>query len=235
MVPTMYRDLLAADPDPAALTHLRVARCTGAALPDDLRAPLLERFGRCFHVLYGATEAGAITSLRPEDAPRKPGSVGRPFNGVEIEIRGGLVYTRSPAQFSGYHRGTPHRPGIDWLTLQDRGRLDDEGFLYLTGRADDVIITGGENVDPTDVERAILSHPAVVDVAVVGLPDARLGEAVAAFIVCGAGEVRDLEAFLEGRLPRFKRPRRVITVGALPRNAMGKVDREALRRIAESS
>jgi acyl-CoA synthetase (AMP-forming)/AMP-acid ligase II len=235
MVPTMYRDLLAVDPKPAAFASLRVARCTGAALPDQLANTLRERFHHCLHVLYGATEAGGIANLRPADSLRKSGSVGRPFDGVEIEIREGLVYTRSSAHFSGYHQGAPHRPGMDWLTLGDRGRMDGDGFLYLGGRADDVINSGGENIDPAEVEGAIRQHPSIVDVAVVGLPDPRLGQTVAAFIVCAAGEVRDLDAFLEGRLARFKTPRRIIPVGALPRNAMGKVDREALMRIAASS
>jgi acyl-CoA synthetase (AMP-forming)/AMP-acid ligase II len=196
---------------------------------------MLTRFGHCLHVLYGATEAGGITDLRPEDAARKAGSVGRPFEGVEIEARAGLVYTRSPAQFSGYHRGAPHRPGVDWLALNDYGRIDADGFLYLAGRADDVINSGGENIDPAEVEAAIRQHPAVTDVAVIGLPDARLGETVAAFIVCTAGAARDLDAFLAGRLARFKTPRRIIPVDAVPRNAMGKIDHEALRRIAASS
>ena len=235
MVPTMYRDLLAVDPDEAALDGVRVARCTGAALSSDLEAAMRERFGQRLHVLYGATEAGAIASLRPEDGPRKAGSVGRPLEGVEIEIREGVVHTRSPAQFSGYHRGTPHRPGVDWLTLGDRGRVDAEGFLYLAGRADDVINSGGENIDPAEVEGAIRQHPSIVDVAVVGLPDPRLGQTVAAFIVCADGEARDLDAFLANRLARFKTPRRIITVDSVPRNAMGKIDREALVRIASSS
>jgi acyl-CoA synthetase (AMP-forming)/AMP-acid ligase II len=235
MVPAMYRDLLAVDPDPAVLGRLRVARCTGAALPGDLAAAMRTRFGHCLHILYGATEAGAITNLRPQDAARKGGSVGRPFDGVEIEARAGLVHTRSPAQFSGYHRGAPHRPGVDWLALNDYGRIDADGFVYLAGRSDDVINSGGENIDPAEVEAAIRQHPAVTDVAVIGLPDARLGEAVAAFIVCPAGAARDIDAFLARRLARFKTPRRIIPVDAVPRNAMGKIDREALRRIAASS
>jgi acyl-CoA synthetase (AMP-forming)/AMP-acid ligase II len=237
MVPTMYRDMLAINPAPAAFARLRVVRCTGAALSHDLEVALRERFGPRFHVLYGATEAGGVTNLRPRDTVRGAGSVGRPFEGVEIEIRSGLVYTRSPAQFSGYHRGPAHRPGVDWLTLGDRGHVNADGFLYLEGRADDIINSGGENIDPAEVERAIREHPSIIDVAVVGLPDPRLGQSVAAFVVCGPGEAGelDLEGFLGGRIARFKTPRRVIPVGAVPRNAMGKVDREALMRIAASS
>ncbi len=234
MVPTMYRDLLAAGPSATVLAPLRVARCTGAALPDDVRAELVERLGRYVHVLYGATEAGGITNLRPEDGARKPGSVGRPFEGVDIEVRDGRVYMRGQAQFSGFHRGPAHRPGVDWLTLNDLGYVDADGFLYLTGRADDAIVSGGEKIDPLEVERALRAHPAVADAAVLAVADPRLGQSVAAIVVLRPGAHFDVDVDLNEHLPRFSRPRQVVVVGAIPRNAMGKLDRAAADRLLSS-
>jgi acyl-CoA synthetase (AMP-forming)/AMP-acid ligase II len=141
-----------------------------------------------------------------------------------------VLRIRSPYQFSGYLGGPPHRPGEDWLTLNDLADLDADGFIYLRGRADDVIISGGENVAPAEVEEVLRTHPAVADAAVLGLADARWGQVVAAFLVLRPGGEIDVDGFLEGRLARFKRPRRVFTVQTIPRNAMGKVDRAALER-----
>ncbi|MGQ0569946.1 MAG: class I adenylate-forming enzyme family protein [Armatimonadota bacterium] len=231
MVPAMYRDILDAKPDLATLTRLRVARCTGAAMPADLREAVVDRFGHCLHVLYGATEAGGISNLRPADVARKPGSVGRPFLGVDLEVRDGILHMMSPCQFSGYHHGAHHRPGEDWLTLNDLARFDEEGFLYLQGRADDVIISGGENIQPAEVEAELRQHPAVADVAVVGIADARLGQVVTAYVVVRAGHSLDVDTHLEGRLARFKHPRQILFVPSIPRNAMGKVDRTALQRL----
>jgi fatty-acyl-CoA synthase len=228
----MFREILDGRPDQAVLNRLRVARCTGAPMAPDLRAAVVERFGHCLHILYGATEAGGISDLRPEDVPRKPGSVGRPFLGVDIQVRDHVLFTRSPYQFSGYLGGTRHRPGEDWLTLNDLARVDQDGFLYLQGRTDHVIISGGENIDPAQVEGVLRQHPAVTDVVVMGLPDARWGQVVAAYIVLRPGQAIDVEAYLEGRLATFQRPRRVAFVASIPRNAMGKVDRAALRRLA---
>ncbi len=232
MVPTMFREILDTRPDQAVLNRLRVARCTGAPMAPDLRAAVMERFGHCLHMLYGATEAGGISDLPPEDVPRKPGSVGRPFPGVDIQVRDRVVSARSPYQFSGYLGGAPHRSGEDWLALNDLGRVDEDGFLYLEGRTDDVILSGGENIDPAEVEGVLRQHPAVTDVAVMGLPDARWGQVVAAYIVLRPGQAMDVEAYVERRLARFQRPRRVVFVASIPHNAMGKVDRAALRRLA---
>jgi acyl-CoA synthetase (AMP-forming)/AMP-acid ligase II len=228
MVPTMYQALLDQRPDRRTLRRLRVARCTGAPMSGDVRAAVLEHFGHALHILYGATEAGGISNLRPQDVPAREGSVGRPFLGVDVDVRNGVLSIRSPYQFSGYLGGTPHRPGEDWLTLSDLADLDADGFIYLRGRADDVIISGGENIAPSEVEDVLRSHPAVADAAVLGLPDERWGQVVAAFLVLREGGEIDVDGFLEGRLARFKRPRRVFTVPAIPRNAMGKVDRAAL-------
>jgi long-chain acyl-CoA synthetase len=230
MVPTMYQAILDERPDRGTLRRLRVARCTGAPMSGDARAAVLDHFGHALHILYGATEAGGVSNLRPQDVRGREGSVGRPFLGVDVDVRDGVLRIRSPYQFSGYLGGPPHRPGEDWLTLNDLADLDADGFIYLRGRADDVIISGGENVAPAEVEEVLRTHPAVADAAVLGLADARWGQVVAAFLVLRPGGEIDVDGFLEGRLARFKRPRRVFTVQTIPRNAMGKVDRAALER-----
>ena len=147
----------------------------------------------------------------------------------------GLVQVRGPNLFSGYWcnpaKTAEAFTADGWFRTGDLGRLDDEGFLWLVGRSSDLVISGGLNVYPAEVEAVIEEAPGVVESAVIGAPHADLGEAVVAIVVAD-GKVceEDILATLTGRLARFKQPRRVIFVEALPRNAMGKVVKAELRR-----
>ncbi len=196
---------------------------------------------------YGMTEAGSVYCLMPPgEAVKRPGSVGKPAPPAEVvcvdddgnpvapdEV--GQVRLRIPGRPREYF-GDPDataRTWVDgWLVTGDLGRIDADGYLYIVGRSKDVIIRGGNNIHPTDVEHAIQSHPGVREVAVVGTPHAVLGEDVAAFVVLHPEDettTDDLEAHTAERLARYKVPRQWYVVDELPRNATGKVLKQELR------
>ena len=224
----------------------------GAPLSQSLLAECRAVFGCSFVQMYGMTEtAGTIVALAPEDHDAARGartrSVGRPLEGVELKIidaRGaplapgvsGEIVTRSPANMSGYF-GMPEATAeaIDaegWLRTGDAGYLDSEGYLYLQDRVKDMIISGGENIYPAEVENALCGHPAVAEVAVIGVPHDKWGEAVKAVIVPTPGAKQDdadVMAWAAARIARYKVPKLIEWVSALPRNHTGKVLRRVLR------
>jgi O-succinylbenzoic acid--CoA ligase len=166
-----------------------------------------------------------MTETASQIATAAPGSrAGRPLPGVELRIGpGGEILVRGPMV-------APGAPAADgWLHTGDAGRLDENGLLHVQGRLKDLIVTGGENVAPAEVEQVLLAHPAVEDVAVAGVPDPEWGEAVTAFVVL-TGEARpdSLADWCRGRLAAYKVPKKVVAVPAIPRNAAGKVQRDRL-------
>jgi malonyl-CoA/methylmalonyl-CoA synthetase len=179
---------------------------------------------------YGMTETLMNTS-NPYDGERRPGSVGLPLPGVELRLsegREGEILVRGPNVFARYW-GRPQTAAESftdgWFCTGDVGALDPDGYLRILGRSKELIITGGLNVYPREVEDVLLSHPGVAEVAVVGTPSDEWGELVTAFIV-PAGERPTEQALLDfsaGQLAPFKRPRLVHFVDSLPRNALGKV------------
>ena len=234
LVPTMLRRLLDLDGwRPPA--HLRAILVGGAAVPP----ALLERAGRRgWPVLltYGLTEAcSQVATQRYGTAPRS-GRGAEPLPGVEVRIRGGVIELRGPSLLSGY-LPPPAEPVVTddgWLCTGDLGELDAEGRLHVLGRADEVIVTGGENVHPREVERALLEHPAITAACVFGVDDDEWGQAVAAALVADPppGD-RELLSFLAERLAPHRRPRWVAFLDALPATASGKEDRRlAARRAA---
>ncbi|GAA1499742.1 acyl-CoA synthetase [Dactylosporangium maewongense] len=219
-----------------------------AALPVALKEWVLSAFpGVGVHELYGSTEAGVITNLRPADARRKAGSVGHPWFMTEIRVvdddgvpvpRGtaGELFSRSPFLMNGYldnPAATAECTTADgFLTSGDVVVVDDEGYVTIVDRKKDLIITGGVNVYPRDVEEALAAHPSVVEAAVVGEPDDRWGERVVAYVVVRPGtELRPdaLREHLRGRLAGHKVPKEIRPIAALPRNAAGKVLKRELR------
>ncbi len=198
---------------------------------------------------YGMTEAGSVYCLMPPgEAVKRPGSVGKPLPPAEIvcvDDAGapvgpdvvGQVRMRIPGRPREYYGDTDatSRTWVDgWLVTGDLGRLDVDGYLYIVGRSKDVIIRGGNNIHPTDVEHAIASHPAVLEVAVLGVPHPVLGEDVVSFVVLRPGEEVGPDALREytlGLLARYKVPRQWYFVDELPRNATGKVVKDRLREL----
>jgi O-succinylbenzoic acid--CoA ligase len=234
LVPTMLRqlvELLGGRPAPA----LRCLLVGGAACP----RPLVERAvtaGLPLALTYGMTEATSQAATAPPDVVRrKPGTVGRPLEGLELRLdESGEILLRGPTIAAGYV-GTelPLLDGDGWLRTGDLGEIDGEGDLWVTGRRSDRIVTGGVNVDPVEVEEVLRLHDGVSEAVVVGLPDERWGEVVAAAVVRSGGAYPDpdeLEELTRTRLTTSKVPRRWLFLAELPRNANGKVDRDAVRQ-----
>jgi acyl-CoA synthetase (AMP-forming)/AMP-acid ligase II len=195
--------------------------------------------------VYGSTELGVNTVLSPADQMRKPGSCGLPAPGVELALFDddgnrvteprvpGELFVRSAGAFDTYHKAQEKydasRRG-DWLTVGDVAYFDDEGYYYICDRKNDMIISGGMNIYPAEIEAALLEHPDVADVAVFGVPSDEWGEAVHAVIVERAGCADDaLAAFARGRLASYKVPRSFSRVSEIPRTASGKTLKRELR------
>lgn len=235
-VPTMYARL-AGSPRLAELGRLRLCVSGSAPLPPALFDRLEAGSGQRVLERYGMTETGMNTS-NPYAGERRPGTVGFPLPGVELRLADdGEVELRGPNVFAGYW-GRPDATAAaytddGWFRTGDIGEHDPDGYLRLVGRARDLIITGGLNVYPREVEDVLLEHPGVAEVAVAGTPDAEWGEVVTAWVVPAAAATPPKEAELAGfaaeRLARFKCPRRVVITDRLPRNALGKVLRHELQ------
>jgi malonyl-CoA/methylmalonyl-CoA synthetase len=236
-VPTMWVRL-AASPRVAELAALRLCvsgsapldASTFAALEAGIGAPVIER--------YGMTETGMLVS-NPYDGDRRAGSVGLPLPGVEVWLQeregagepAGEILVRGPNVFGGYlgGAGSDAFTADGWFRTGDLGRADPDGYLRIVGRSKELIITGGFNVYPRDVEEVLRDHPKVADVAVVGVPDTEWGERVVACVVAAdTADAGELMAWSAERLAPYKRPREVRFVDELPRNALGKVVRAAL-------
>jgi len=226
-VPTMLRRLVEAGLERAPA--LRAALLGGGPVPRDLLEWSAER-GLPVLQTYGMTQtASQIATLTAAEAVAKSGAAGRPLPGVELSISSeGEILARGPMVAPG-----ALDPSDGWLHTGDRGRLDEEGFLWVEGRLKDVIVTGGENVACAEVERVLEEHPAVLEAAVVGLPDPEWGEVVTAFVVLehapGPAD-GELAAHCRERLAGYKVPRAVHAVNELPRNAAGKLLRGELVR-----
>lgn len=256
IVPTVLRaivDTLKAGGEPAP----RMKGIFYGAMPigESLLRESLDLLGCAFVQFFGMTEnTGSVTVLEPRDHdPARPQllkSVGKPYPGMSLQIRDaagsvvapgrhGEIWVRSPTLMQGYWKlPSATRAAIvdDWYATGDGGYVDEEGFLYLTDRIKDMIVSGGENVYPAEVEEALRQHPAVLDAAVIGVPDARWGESVAAVVELRPGATADADdiiATIRGRIAGYKCPKR-IHFGALPRTASGKVQRALLREKLKS-
>ena len=220
----------------SGLASLRLTVSGSAPLDPSLFRAIAAGTGQAPIERYGMSETVMLTS-NPLSGERKAGSVGLPLPGVDVRLgQDGGVEVRGPNVFAGYWGradATAQAFTTDgWFRTGDIGTYDEDGYLYLVGRASDLIITGGYNVYPREVEDVIGELPDVLDVAVVGLPDSTWGERVAAFYVSASGDLIEEDALtilLENRLAGFKHPRVWIRVDELPRNAMGKVRRDVLR------
>jgi len=238
-VPAMYERLVSSPAARRLGASLRLAVCGSAPSTPDLAARVAATLGRAPLERYGSTEAGLDVSL-PLDGPGAPGMVGLPLPGVQMRLTsptGGEVLLRGPQVFTGYwNNPSATAEAFDeqgWFRTGDLGVLDPgTGYLRLTGRLKELIITGGMNVAPREVELALDDHPAVAEVAVAGLASGQWGEQVTAWVVATPGRTPtedELLAHAGERLAPHKRPKRVYVVDELPRNRMGKVQRHELR------
>ncbi|PQM49074.1 3-[(3aS,4S,7aS)-7a-methyl-1,5-dioxo-octahydro-1H-inden-4-yl]propanoyl:CoA ligase [Mycobacterium talmoniae] len=250
-VPTMLLRIRALPPATMArydLSSLQAINTGAAPVPQSLKVWLINRLGaNVLWEVYGASESGMISYTAPEHQLSKPGTSGLPYDGVEIAIVDERWNPLSPGQTGEIAVNTPmvidHYLGHGPLPVDtikdgfyrtgDVGHLDDDGFLFITDRIKDMIVAGGVNIYPAEIEKALVEHPAVVDAAVIGIPHDDFGEQPLAFIVAANGARPtddDLVAFLDGRLASYKRPRKFIYVDELPLNPAGKVLKTALRR-----
>jgi malonyl-CoA/methylmalonyl-CoA synthetase len=233
-VPTMYHRLVRSS-RVDELARLRLCVSGSAPLTAELHRALAERGGQRVLERYGMTET-LMNASNPYDGERRPGSVGLPLPGVELRLADGdegEILVRGPNVFSGYWeraQATAESFTDGWFHTGDVGALDPDGYLRILGRSKELIISGGLNVYPREVEDVLLGHRGVAEVAVVGTPSEEWGEQVTAFIVAGADRPTEqaLLEFAAERLAPFKRPRHVQFVDSLPRNALGKVVKHEL-------
>ena len=246
--PAMIRMLIDQVEPGQDLAPVRYASSGTAPLPAALREEFEERFGIPVLQAYGQTEAfGGIAIESVKDVlsgRRRPGSVGKPLPGVELRVvddggrdvavgQTGELLVRSRSLTAGYVGANSERPvgANGWLSTGDRGRLDEDGYLFITGRSKNIIICGGFNIVPEEVEAALLRDRSVRDAAVLGVADTRLGEIPVALVETTAAPEAVLERVAD-RLAPYKRPRRVFVVERLPRVPNGKVDRPAASALA---
>lgn len=236
LVPTMLKRLIETRRD-GAPPALRCALIGGAAASPEL-VRLAQAQGWPLALTYGLTEAcSQVATNTPAGSVRKPGSVGKPLMFTELRIdrsapgeSAGEIVLRGPTIMQGYYRDPEATAEVlkgGWLHTGDMGYLDEEGDLWIVQRRVDLIVSGGENVYPSEVEAVLYQHPAVREACVVGLPDPEWGQKVAAAIVVDAAEFQlaGLEAFLREKLAGYKRPRAIKIVAELPQSASGKVRR----------
>ena len=228
------------------LSSLREVNTGSSTVPDSLFAPFHAR-GIPVGQVYGATETGPVSIyLRAEDAIRKAGSAGKAAVHAEIRLADaegrdvapgevGEILVRAPNLMQGYWKDPDHPAFRDgWFHTGDLARVDGEGYYWVVGRTKDMIISGGENVYPAELENVLADCAGIAEAAVVGIPDPQWGEAVVAAIVKKPGATLDEAAVLalfDGRLARFKHPRRVVFVDSLPKSALGKVQKFELRQL----
>ncbi|MDH6465102.1 acyl-CoA synthetase (AMP-forming)/AMP-acid ligase II [Micromonospora sp. A200] len=242
-VPVMVQRLLDVPP-PDPRPPLKVVAVSGSALPGGLAPRFMDVYGDVIYNLYGSTEVSWASIAGPADLREAPTTAGRPPHGTRLEIldddgqpvpdgRVGRIFVGNEMLFEGYTSGARRETHDGLLDTGDLGRINADGLLFVDGRADDMIVSGGENVFPSEVEDLLARLPQVREAAVIGVPDPEYGQRLAAFLGLHPGEVLDPEAvreYVRHYLARFSVPRDVIFVKYLPRNATGKVLSRELRR-----
>jgi acyl-CoA synthetase (AMP-forming)/AMP-acid ligase II len=248
--PTQLKRLVSLPPGDLARADLSSMRCliaNAAPVPYALKQEIVEKLGDGFlYEVYGSTELGIVTVLKPADQLRKPGSCGQVYGGIEVKLvkedgtdaetgEPGELFIRTDLAMDGYHRTEEQLaelPDGGWKSVGDVAYGDDEGYLYICDRKKDMIISGGVNIYPAEVEAVLYAHPQVLDAAVFGIPDEEWGESVYAVIQAKPGETIDLEemrSFVEARVGRYKRPREYELRDELPRTDAGKLLKRVLR------
>jgi fatty-acyl-CoA synthase len=252
MVPTMFQRILSLPEETLAKYDTSSLRwiCSGAApLATETAVRFQERFGKVLWNFYGSTETGLVTLAGPDDHATHPGTVGRLVRGNEVRLLGddgnevdigevGELYARNAMLIGGYHRNrdATDKSMIDgYFSVGDLARMDADGFYYLESRKHDMVISGGVNIYPAEIENHLHSHPEILEAAVIGVPDADWGESLMAFVVKRPNSsltVQEVSDYCRDELADYKRPRTVEFMDALPRNMTGKILKRELRERA---
>ena len=247
VVPIMLQRMLELGPEvlqQCDTSSLRVIAASGSALPGPLAQQVMDVFGDKLYNLYGSTEVAWASIASPADLRAAPGTAGRPPRGTVVKLldrdsvpvaagETGRIFVGSELLFDGYTTGGDKARVAGLMSTGDVGHFDPDGRLFVDGRDDDMIVSGGENVFPAEVEDLIAAMPGVNETAVIGVPDPEFGQRLRAYVVLkpGASLTEDeLKGHIRARLARFKVPREVVFVDALPRNATGKVVKRELDR-----
>ncbi|BBX85728.1 acyl-CoA ligase FadD12 [Mycolicibacterium aubagnense] len=228
---------------------LRFAAASGSRMRPDVVTSFMDQFGDVIYNNYNATEAGMIATATPADLRAAPDTAGRPAEGTEITILDadlkelptgevGTIYVRNSTQFDGYTSGATKDFHQDYMSSGDLGYLDAAGRLFVVGRDDEMIVSGGENVYPIEVEKTLSAHPEVAEATVLGVADEQYGQRLAAFVVLtdGATATEDaLKQHVRDNLANYKVPRSITVLTELPRNSTGKIDRRELKALADGA
>jgi acyl-CoA synthetase (AMP-forming)/AMP-acid ligase II len=248
--PTQLKRIVSVPPEVLARADMSSMVCliaNAAPVPYALKQEVIAKLGDGFlYEVYGSTELGVDTVLKPEDQLRKPGSCGRPYGGIEVRIvkddgtvaaqgEPGELFVRTGLAMDGYHRSAEQLTELDdreWKSVGDVAYVDDEGYVYICDRKKDMIISGGVNIYPAEIEAVLHEHPQVLDAAVFGIPDEEWGERVHAIVQPKPGEHVDLaeiEHFVAARVAGYMRPRAYELRDELPRTDSGKLLKRVLR------
>ncbi|HEY7267472.1 MAG TPA: AMP-binding protein [Solirubrobacterales bacterium] len=252
VVPVMMQRILALPDEVKArydLSSLEVTAASGSTLPGELATRWMDEFGDNLYNLYGSTEVAWATIATPEDMRAAPGTAGRPPRGTVIRIvdedgkdvpegETGRIFIGNQLAFEGYTGGGDKEHLGDLLSSGDVGHFDEDGRLFIDGRDDEMIVSGGENVFPREVEDLLADHEAVEEAAAIGVDDEEFGQRLRAFVVLGEGRDTnedELKGYVKQNLARYKVPREIVFVDELPRNATGKVLKRELaeRQLAD--
>lgn len=250
MVPTMFHrllDLPTDQTDALDTSSLKFVTCTGSPCPTGLKARFHERFGPVIHECYASSETGYITLISPAESALKPGSVGKAVGSAKIKIlddnrepvatgERGRIYVLQPAtpdfDYIGRSEDRADIQVDDLASIGDVGYLDEDDYLYLSDRSSDMVISGGVNIYPAEIEATLATMPQVLDCAVFGIPDAEFGEALACAVQCHPGSTLtqdEVKAFIKSHMASYKVPREVIFKDDLPREETGKIFKRKLR------
>jgi acyl-CoA synthetase (AMP-forming)/AMP-acid ligase II len=222
---------------------LRFAAASGSRMRPDVVIAFMDQFGDVVYNNYNATEAGMIATATPQDLRAAPDTAGRAADGTEIRILDpefnemrtgevGSIYVRNDTQFDGYTSGTTKDFHAGFMSSGDVGYLDEAGRLFVVGRDDEMIVSGGENVYPIEVEKTLAAHPEVAEAAVIGVDDEQYGQRLAAFVVLGpdkGASPETLKQHVRDSLANYKVPREIVVLDELPRGSTGKVLRGELQ------
>jgi acyl-CoA synthetase (AMP-forming)/AMP-acid ligase II len=229
------------------VSSLKVVAASGSALPGDLATTWMDAFGDTLYNLYGSTEVAWVSIATPEDMRAAPGTAGRPPRGTVVKLldedgkevpegRPGRIFVTNEMLFEGYTGGGSKEVIGTFMSTGDVGRFDAEGRLFVEGRDDEMIVSGGENVFPKEVEDTLARHDAVFDAAAIGVDDPDFGQRLRAFVVLEQGRDAsedELKSHVKQNLARYKVPREIWFLEELPRNATGKVLKRELHELDE--